>query len=336
MKAFELQAFDLDQLKLVEREQPRASANDVVVRVRAAALNFRDLLFVKGLYNSHAKLPAVPLCDGAGEVVAVGEKVIRWKAGDRVCPIFTQDWVEGRRSPAKDHSALGAGDRDGTLREFAVFPEHGLVRIPEHLSYVEAATLPCAAVTAWHALVEAARIKPGQTVLTLGTGGVSVFAVQIAKLQGARVIATSSSDEKLARIRELGADETINYRQTPAWEKEVMRLTGGLGVDAVVEVGGAGTLPKSMVCTRTEGTIAVIGVLASGEGLDPIRILMKSLRLHGIYVGPAVMFEEMNQAISIAKLRPIIDRTFDFADARAALEYLESGAHFGKVTIAFP
>jgi NADPH:quinone reductase-like Zn-dependent oxidoreductase len=336
MKAIELHAFGLENFKLVDRDEPLPGPHEVVVGMRAASLNYRDLLFAKGLYNPRAKLPAVPLSDGAGEVVAVGEKVTRWRAGDRVCPIFMQDWVEGRRSAAKDQSALGAGDRDGVLRERAVFAEHGLVRIPEHLSFAEAATLPCAAVTAWHALIEAARIKPGQTVLTLGTGGVSVFAVQFAKLAGARVIATSSSDDKLARIRQLGADETINYRQTPAWEKEVLRLTGGLGVDAVVEVGGAGTLPKSIACTRTEGTVAVIGVLASGEGVDPTRVLMKSLRLHGIYVGSAVMFEAMNAAICASKLQPIIDRTFPFSAIREALAHLESGAHFGKVVLTFP
>jgi NADPH:quinone reductase-like Zn-dependent oxidoreductase len=335
MKAFELTRFGLEHLTPVELPEPPASAHDVVVRLRAASLNFRDLLFARGVYNPKAQLPAIPLSDGAGEVVAVGDKVTRWKVGDRVCPLFFQGWLEGRRSAEKDRTTLGAGELDGVLRELAAFPEHGLVRIPEHLSYEEAATLPCAAVTAWHAVVEAARIKPGQTVVTLGTGGVSVFAVQFAKLQGARVIATSSSDAKLARVRELGADETINYRQTPAWEKEVLRLTGGVGADAVVEVGGAGTLSKSIAASRSEGVVALIGVLAAGEGVDPMRVLMKSVRLQGIFVGPGVMFEEMNRAISVAGMRPVIDRTFPFAEAREALAYLESAAHFGKVVLTF-
>src|SRR6266478_4481999 len=197
MKAFELPHFGLENLTLVEREEPAAGAGDVIVKFRAASLNFRDLLFAKGIYNPKARLPATPLSAGAGEVVAVGEKVGRWQVGDRVCPSFFQGWLEGRRTAAKDRTSLGAGDLDGVLREYGAFSEHGLVRIPEHLSFEEAATLPCAAVTAWHALVEAARLKPGQTVLTLGTGGVSIFAVQFAKMHGARVIATSSSDEKL-------------------------------------------------------------------------------------------------------------------------------------------
>jgi NADPH:quinone reductase-like Zn-dependent oxidoreductase len=336
MKAYEFRAFGFENLHLADRDHPQAGPGEVIVRMHAASLNFRDLLFARGLYNPRAQFPAVPLSDGAGEVVVVGEKATRWKVGDRVCPIFMQAWTEGRRSPEKERTTLGAGDIDGVAREFAAYPEHGLVRIPDHLSYEEAATLPVAAVTAWHALVEAARVKPGETVLTLGTGGVSVFAVQIAKLLGARVIATSSSDEKLARIRELGADETINYRSTPAWEKEVLRLTGGRGVDAVVEVGGAGTLTKSMHSTRSEGTIAVIGVLAGGEGIDPTRILMKGLKLHGIYVGPAQMFEEMNRALSVAKLRPVIDRTFPFGELPAALAHLQSAAHFGKIVVQIP
>ncbi len=335
MKAFELTKFGLENLTLAEREEPRASSSDVVVKFRAASLNYRDLLFVRGHYNPRAKLPAIPLSDAAGEVVAVGENVRRWQVGDRVCPAFSQGWLEGRRTAEKDRATLGAGDLDGVLREYGAFAEHGLVRIPEHLSFEEAATLPCAALTAWHALVEAARIKPGQTVLTLGTGGVSVFAVQFAKLFGARVIATSSSDDKLARIRELGADETINYRTTPDWDKEVLKLTGGIGVDAVVEVGGAGTLTRSVNAARTEGVVAVIGVLASGGGLDPTRLLMKSVRLQGIFIGPKVMLEEMNAAISLSKLRPVIGRTFEFAQVAEALAYLESGSHFGKVVIKF-
>lgn len=333
MKAYEFHAFGFENLRLVDHDHPQAGPTDVVVQLRAASLNFRDLLFARGIYNPRAKFPAIPLSDGAGEVVAVGEKVSRWKVGDRVCPIFMQGWLSGRRTPAIERTTLGAGDIEGVAREFAAYPEHGLVRIPDHLSYEEAATLPVAALTAWHALVEAARVKPGETVLTLGTGGVSVFAVQIAKLLGARVIATSSSDEKLARIRELGADETINYRTTPAWEKEVLRLTSGRGVDAVVEVGGAGTLTKSMHSTRAEGTIAVIGVLAGGEGVDPTRILMKSLKLHGIYVGPGQMFEEMNRALALAQLRPVIDRTFSFDQLPAALDYMQTGAHFGKIVV---
>lgn len=335
MKAYELRRFGVENLTLVEREEPRPGPHEVVVRFHAACLNYRDLMFAKGVYNPKAKLPSVPLSDGAGVVSAVGEGVTRWKVGDRVCPLFAQGWLDGGPSAQKNRTALGAGELDGVLRESGAFHENGLVRIPEHLSFEEAATLPCAAVTAWNALVESGRLKAGDTVLTLGTGGVSMFALQFAKMHGARVIATSSSDEKLARARELGADETVNYKQTPAWEKEVLRLTNGAGVDHVVEVGGAGTLAKSIACTRVGGHVAVIGVLASEGDFNPISILMKSIRVQGIFVGSRQMFEDMNRAISAARLKPVIDRTFAFSEAREALKHMESGAHFGKIVLKY-
>ena len=335
MKAYEYRQFGLENLTLVERDEPRAGPYEVVVKLHAAALNYRDLMFAKGVYNPRARLPAVPVSDGAGVVTAVGEGVTRWKVGDRVCPIFTQGWLEGGPSAQKNRTALGAGDLDGVLRESAAFHENGLVRIPEHLSFQEAATLPCAAVTAWNALVDSGHLKAGDTVLTLGTGGVSVFALQLAKLHGARVIATSSSDEKLARMRELGADETVNYKQTPDWDKQVLRLTGGAGVDHVVEVGGAGTLAKSTNATRVGGHVSVIGVLAAGGEFNPVSILMKSLRLQGIFVGSRQMFEDLNRAISASRLKPVIDRTFPFGEAREALKYMESGAHFGKIVLEY-
>lgn len=333
MKVYELQKFGLENLTRVERAEPRPGPYEVVVKFHAVSLNFRDLMFAKGVYNPHARLPAVPFSDGAGEVVALGEQATRWKVGDRVCPIFTQGWLEGRRSAQKDRTSLGAGDLDGTLREFGAFHENGLVRIPDGLSFAEAATLPCAAVTAWNALIDQGNLKAGESVLTLGTGGVSIFAVQFAKMHGARVISTSSSDEKLARVRQLGADETVNYRTTPDWDKEVQRLTGGAGVDHVVEVGGAGTMAKSVNSVRTEGNVYVIGVLSSGGGFDPIRVLMKGVRLQGILVGSRQMFEDMNRAITTNELKPVIDRTFHFNEAVEALKYLESGSHFGKIVI---
>ena len=333
MRVYEYRQFGLENLTLVDREEPRPGANEVVVKFHATSLNFRDLLFARGVYNPRARFPVVPLCDGAGEVTAVGEQVTRWKIGDRVSPAFFQGWIDGGRSPQKDRTTLGGGDLDGVLRESGAFHEEGLVRIPDYLSYEEAATLPCAAVTAWHALVEIGKLKAGETILTLGTGGVSVFAVQLAKLHGARVIATSSSDEKLARIRALGADLTINYRETPDWDKEVVRLTGGTGVDHVIEVGGAGTLPKSVNAVKVEGLISVIGVLASGGGLDPMRVLMKSLRVQGIFVGSRRMFEEMNRALVANQTKPVIDRIFPFEKAGEAMKHLESGAHFGKIVI---
>jgi NADPH:quinone reductase-like Zn-dependent oxidoreductase len=335
MKAYEYRQFGLEHLALVEREEPRPAANEVVVRFHAASLNFRDIMFAKGVYNPRARLPAVPFSDGAGVVSAVGEGVTRWKVGDRVCPIFTQGWIDGPPSAQKNKTALGAGDLDGVLREFGAFHESGLVRIPEHLSFEEAATLPCAAVTAWNALVESGGLKAGDTVLTLGTGGVSIFALQFAKQHGARVIATSSSDEKLARARELGADETINYKTTPAWDKEVLRLTGGAGVDHVVEVGGSGTLAKSANAARVGGHVSVIGVLASGGDFNPVSILMKSLRMQGIFVGSRQMFEDMNRAIEATRLKPVVDKTFSFGEAREALRYMESGSHLGKIVLKY-
>jgi NADPH:quinone reductase-like Zn-dependent oxidoreductase len=335
MKAYEYRQFGLENLLLVERETPRPGPYEAIVKFHAASLNYRDLLFAKGLYNRNPRFPVVPLSDGAGEVVAVGEGVTRWKLGDRVCPIFMQGWLEGERTAEKARTALGGGDWDGVLREQGAFSEEGLVRIPDHLSFEEAATLPCAAVTAWNALVQVEPVNASQTVLTLGTGGVSIFAVQFAKMHGARVIATSSSDEKLARVRELGADETINYKKTPDWDKEVLRLTNGIGVDHVVEVGGVGTLPKSVNAVRLGGLISLIGVLASGSGFDPIKVLMKSLRLQGIFVGSRQMFEDMNNAIAVNHLKLVIDRSFPFAKAREALAYLESGSHFGKIVLQF-
>jgi NADPH:quinone reductase-like Zn-dependent oxidoreductase len=335
MKTFEYRKFGLENLVLTDRSDPRASAHEVVVKFHAASLNYRDVMFSKGIYRPDAKFPAVPLSDGAGEVIEIGENATRWKVGDRVCPIFMQGWLGGALTREKARTALGGGDLDGVLREYGAFDENGLVRIPEHLSYEEAATLPCAAVTAWHALVEFGNLKAGEAVLTLGTGGVSTFAVQLAKLQGARVIATSSSDEKIARVRELGADDTINYKKTPDWDKEVFRLTDKVGVDHVVEVGGAGTLPKSLNAVRMGGGISVIGALAGGTGLDPVRVLMKCVRLQGIFVGSREMFENMNRAIALNNLKPVIDKILPFEKAPEALEYMESGSHFGKIVLRF-
>ena len=335
MKVYEVQQFGIENLSVVERAEPHPHANEVVVKFHAASLNYRDLMFVKGLYNPKARLPAVPFSDGSGEVVAVGPGAKKWKIGDRVCPIFTQAWAEGPLSIEKRRTTLGAGDVDGVLREYGAFDENGLVEVPVHLSFEEAATLPCAAVTAWNALVVSGNLKAGDTVLTLGTGGVSIFALQLAKMHGARVIATSSSDKKLEKAKELGADEIINYAKTPEWDKEVLRLTNGIGVDHVVEVGGAGTVAKSLNSVRIGGHVAVIGVLAGGSGLDPRSLLMKAVRLQGLLVGSRQMFEEMNKAIEGNRLRPVIDRTFEFGKAAEAIKYMESASHFGKIVIRF-
>src|SRR5579872_3946637 len=333
MKVYEVRQFGIENLVVVERADPQPGAKEVVVKFHAVSLNYRDLRFVNGTYNPNARLPAVPFSDGAGEVVAVGADVKRWKVGDRVCTIFTQGWLEGSLSIEKRRTALGAGDLDGVLREYGAFDENGLVEVPGHLSFEEAATLPCAAVTAWNALIVSGKLNAGDTVLTLGTGGVSIFALQFAKMHGARVIATSSSDEKLAKAKGLGADDLINYKKAPEWDKEVLRLTNRIGVDHVIEVGGAGTLSRSLNSVRVAGHVALIGVLAVVGEFDPRSILMKAVRMQGILVGSRQMFEEMNKAIKTNRLKPVIDKTFAFKEAAEALRYMESGSHFGKIIV---
>jgi len=335
MKVYEVRQFGIENLVLAERAEPQPKANEVVVKFRAASLNYRDLMFVKGLYNPKAKLPAVPFSDGSGEVVAVGTDAKKWKVGARVCPIFTQAWQDGPLTIEKRRTTLGGGDLDGVLREYGAFDEEGLVEIPQHLSYEEAATLPCAAVTAWNALVVSGNVKAGETVLTLGTGGVSMFALQFSKMHGSRVIATSSSDTKLQKAKELGADEIINYKKTPEWDKEVLHLTNGVGADHVVEVGGAGTLAKSLNSLRIGGHVAMIGVLAGAGEFDPRVVLMKAVRMQGMLVGSRRMFEEMNNAIETNRLKPVIDKIFSFKEVPEALRYMERGAHFGKIVVGF-
>ena len=333
MRAYEISEFGIDRLAVTEREIPVPAAGEVLVKFHAFSLNYRDVMVVSGTYNPRMKLPAVPFSDGAGEVVAIGKGVSKWKIGDRVSPIVIQGWIDGEPSAEKAKTAIGAGGFDGVLREYGTFSEVSLVRIPEHLSFEQAATLPCAAVTAWNALVVSGKIKAGDTVLTLGTGGVSTFAVQIAKHFGARVIATSSSDEKLKRVRHLGADDTINYRTREDWEKAVLELTDGRGVDHVIEVGGTGTLTKSVKAVRVGGHIALIGALDMAGEFNPIPVFMKGIRVQGIFVGSRKMFDGLNAMIESSKLVPTIDRIFGFEEARDALHYMESGSHFGKIVI---
>jgi NADPH:quinone reductase-like Zn-dependent oxidoreductase len=334
MKAFEIQkSFGLDSLTAVERPDPIPGPGDVVVRLRAVSLNFRDLLMVQGRYYPKQPLPLIPLSDGAGEVVRVGDEVTRAKAGDRVMPIFAQKWLAGEPTRAKLLSTLG-GPLDGTLCEEIVVNEEGLVPVPGHLSWEEAATLPCAAVTAWSALVTQGGVKAGDTVLVLGTGGVSLFALQIARLQGARVIVTSSSDAKLERARALGAAETINYAANPDWEKKVRELTGGVGADHVVEVGGGGTFAKSVRAVRVGGQISLIGVLAGNTtDVNLAPILMQNIRVQGVIVGSRETFEQMDRAFAQHQLRPVVDRVFPFAEARAAFDHLAGQGHVGKVVV---
>jgi NADPH:quinone reductase-like Zn-dependent oxidoreductase len=333
VRAYEIAGkFGIDALRLSERREPTPRHGQAVVKVKAVSLNYRDLLVVKGAYSRNLPSPLVPCSDCSGEVVAVGGGVSRVSVGDRVAAIFMQTWLEGALTEQKAKSALG-GAIDGVLAEYIALDADGLVRIPDHLSYEEAATLPCAAVTAWHALVTEGRVKAGDAVLVLGTGGVSIFALQFAGLLGARVLVTSSSDAKLVRARQLGASDTINYRTVPEWDERVRELTGGVGVDHVVEVGGAGTLSRSLRAVKTGGTISFIGVLAGQADVSLLPIIMKQIRLQGIYVGSREMFEAMNRAIALHAVKPVIDRVFPFEQAREALAYLERGAHLGKVCI---
>ncbi len=336
MKAFEIQEFGIDNLAKVELEPPSPGLNDVLVEFHAASLNYRDVMIVSGTYNPRMKLPAIPISDGAGEVAAVGDAVTKWKVGTRVMPIMVQRWYDGESSEEKRRTALGAGSQwNGILREFAVFDEESVVAIPEHLSYEEAATLPCAALTAWNALAVSGKLKPGEAVLTQGSGGVAVLALQFAKIFGARVLAISSSEEKIAKLKSLGADETINYRENENWDKAILELTGKRGVDHVIEIGGAGTLARSINAVRVGGHIALIGALDAEGVFNHVPIFMKAIRLQGIFVGSKVMFEEMLRAITYHKLEPVIDRVFGFEEAREALKYMASGRHFGKIVIRY-
>ncbi len=335
MRAFEVQgAFGLDHLVLAERPAREPGRGEVRVALSAVSLNYRDWLMVEGRYNPRQPLPFIPCSDGAGEVVAVGPGVTRFAIGDRVTPTFAPPWVAGEPTRERVRATLG-GPLDGTLAEEIVISEEGCVAIPENLSYEEASTLPCAAVTAWNALFTEGGVEPGHIVLVQGTGGVSIFALQLARLAGALVIVTSGSDEKLARARELGAWETINYRSTPKWGAVAKELTGGRGVDVVLEVGGAGTLAQSLAAIRFGGTIALIGVLAGGAAeLSIVPIFMQRVRVQGILAGDRESFEAMNRAIAAHDLRPVVDRVFPWTEARAALEHMAAGRHFGKIVLA--
>lgn len=334
MKAWRIPAFGIDKLSLDEVPAPQPGPGQVVLDVHAVSLNYRDLMTVKGLYNPKLQPHRVPCSDGAGIITAIGDGVTQVAVGDRVAGIFFQHWIDGDPAPEKFKGALG-GDIDGTLAQQILLHEQGVIKIPEHLSFEEAATLPCAGVTAWNAVVTAGRIKSGDTVLIQGTGGVSCFALQFARGLGARVIGTSSSADKLQRAAALGLDAGHNYRKDAEWARWAVSQTGGRGVDLTVEVGGAGTFQQSMAATRTGGVIAQIGVLAGREqALTITPILHKMLEIRGIYVGSREHFMEMNRAIVQTGLRPVIDRVFSFGEAREAFTTMENASHFGKIVIS--
>jgi len=336
MRAFEIQgSFGLDNLRLTERPDPVPGPGQVLLKMRSASLNYRDLLMVRGHYNPRQPLPLIPCSDGVGVVTDVGEGVSRVSVGDRVASCFFQTWIDGPPTAGKLVGTLG-GPLDGMLADQVVLSADGVVLAPEHLSDVEAATLPCAALTAWSALIEQGEVGADDTVLVQGTGGVSIFALQIGRALGARVIVTSSSEAKLRRATDLGAWKTINYTENPSWGKIVRQLTDAIGVDHVVEVGGAGTLEQSLRAVRVGGQVSVIGVLSGiSSELNIIPILMQNIRLQGILVGSRNGFERMNQHLVKHQIQPVVDCVFPFSDAHEAFRHMASGAHFGKIAIAF-
>lgn len=318
----------VEGLVRVELPDPTPGPGEVLIRVRATSLNYRDLMMARGSRDE-----IVPLSDGAGEVVATGAGAMRFAAGDRVTGCFFPNWVDGAVQPEYVAEALGGAQRDGMLAQLVALPEQTVVATPSYLTDEEAATLPCAALTAWNALFEQAWLRPGQTVVLLGTGGVSIFGLQLARMAGLRTIVTSSSDEKLARARELGADATINYRTQPDWDRAVLELTGGRGADMVLEVGGEGTFAKSNACVRPGGAVVIIGGLAREGAGSGVPLVTRHVHATRIYVGSRRMFEAMNAALTLREVHPVIDRVFPFEEAVAAYQYLASQEHLGKVVI---
>lgn len=332
MRAYQLNGGGIEALTLTERPRPEPGHNQVLIRIRAVSLNFRDLTVASGDYR-YARPGMIPASDGVGEVVAVGAGVTRVRPGDRVAGTFFQGWQAGVLPAEAESRGLG-GAIDGVLAEYVVLEEGGVVPVPEHLTDEEAATLPCAALTAWNALFETGEVRPGDTVLIQGTGGVSIFAIQFAVMAGARVLVTSSSDEKLARATALGAHATLNYRTTPDWDRWALEQTGGRGVDHVVEVGGPDTFARSLGAVRRQGQVSVIGVLTGRSGTVPTaEIMWKQIRVMGVLVGSREMFESMNRALTAHRLRPVIDRVFPFEQALEAYRYLQAAGHFGKVVV---
>jgi NADPH:quinone reductase-like Zn-dependent oxidoreductase len=325
--------FGIDNLRVADRPEPRPGHKEIVVKMRATSLNYRDLMTVDGRYNPRQPLPLIPCSDGVGEVVDVGAGTTRFDVGDRVCPIFAQSWIDGKPTRDRVRSTLG-GPLDGTLAEFVCLSEEGWVNAPSNLDDHAAATLTCAAVTAWSALVTQGQVKTGDTVLVQGTGGVSMFALQFAHAMGAEVICTSSSDEKLEVARSLGANHTINYKENPKWGQVARDMTNGRGVDHIVEVGGAGTLQQSIKAIKVGGEISVIGVLSgAAEPLNIVPILMQNIRLQGVIVGHRQSFEEMNRAIELHDIQPVVHEVMAARDAAQAFRRLQTAQHVGKIVV---
>ncbi len=335
MRVFQIEGdWGIDNLRLGTRPDPRPGAGEVLLRMRAASLNYRDLVVPERGYGSFTgTLPLIPLSDGVGEVLALGEGVTRVAVGDRVCPGFFPHWIGGEPSLERLSQSLG-GPLDGTMAELMCLPAHSLTRVPAHLDDVQAAALPCAALTAWSALTVCSATRPGDQVLIQGSGGVALFALQFARLLGAHVTVISSSDEKIARLRALGADATINYRAVPEWARATRDITAGRGYDQIIELGGEKTLGQSLRCIRPGGTISLIGIL-SGSGMSAAlgHVVTRQVRLQGVTVGNRDGFEAMMRAIDQHRIVPVIDRVYPFEELHAAFEHLRSGAHFGKIAI---
>ncbi len=332
MRAIEAQSFSIDALKLVQRPVPKPRRGEILVHIKAASLNYRDFAILAQKYMATLQLPYVPASDACGEVIEIGEEVTRFKVGDRVMPVYTQGWHDGYPTPAQRTTRTLGAPLSGVLQEYVVVPAEDAVSVPAHLSDGEAATLPIAALTAWSTLQEGG-IKAGDTVLVQGTGGVALFAAQFAKMIGARVIALSSSDEKLARVKTLGADVGINYRSTPAWGAAVKEASGGRGVDIVVETAGA-TMEQSLASLAFGGFIGIVGFVAGMKAEIPLRaIIGPMIRIQGIAVGSRARFEAMNRAIGQHKLKPVVDSTFPLEKSAEAFRYMEQSKHFGKIVI---
>lgn len=337
MKTYQItEGYSIASLALIEKDYPKLQPHEVLVKIHAASLNYRDLLVIKGVADWKPPVGRIPLSDGAGTVVETGREVTAVTKTDKVAGLFLPKWISGKLTADKKFYSLGGRIKDGLLQEYAVFHESELIRVPAFLSHEEAATLPCAALTAWHALIEKGGIRAGSTVLIQGTGGVSLFAIQFAQMAGAEVILLSGSEEKLALAKQLGVSHLINYKQIPDWEKDVMQITNGIGVDHVVEVVGGSHINKSMDVIALDGTISVIGLIGGLSGdINTSKIMTKQIKLQGIETGSKEMFDRMNKSIAINKLHPVINKLYSFEETKEALFSLEQGSHFGKICLTF-
>lgn len=337
MKAYQItEGYSVTSLTPVEKDLPKLLPNEVLVKLQAVSLNFRDLLVIKGIDNWKPPVGRIPVSDGVGTIVEIGSGVTAVHKNDRVAGLFYPKWIEGKLTPEKLMDSLGGKLKDGLLQEYAVFDENEVIRVPEFLTNEEAATLPCAGLTAWHGLMEKGDIRSGSKVLIQGTGGVSLFSAQFALMAGAEVILMSGSEEKLQLAKQLGINHLINYKKVPDWEKEVLNITDGLGVDHVVEVVGGDHINRSIEVVAMDGTISVIGLIGGSRGnINTVRIMAKEITLQGIQVGSKEMFSRMNKAIEINNLRPVIGKIYSFEQAKEALSSMEQGTHFGKIALSF-